>query len=104
MESSGEQLLCAQLVVGVGRALQTFLSPAGRQAAAAAGTAAKTAAAEPQNGSERGLSLLGSGRQPPVQPPATLRAVVGRGRHSALPCSFEQMQGWGGAGGGCLRR
>lgn len=88
MESSGEQLLCAQLVVGVGRALQTFLSPAGRQAVAAAGTAAKTAAAEPQNGSERGLSLLGSGRQPPVHPPATLRAVVGRGRHSALPLQF----------------
>lgn len=42
------------------------------------------AAAEPQNGAERGLSLLRPGRQPPA-PPATLLAAAGRDRLSVLP-------------------
>lgn len=70
---------------GWGRDLGTFLSPA-------AGTAARAAAAEPQNGSEHGLSLLSLANK--LLPPAPLQAVVGKGRPSALPpaVSFKQVQ------------
>ena len=58
----------------------------------AAGTAARAAAAEPQNGSEHGLSLLSLANK--LLPPAPLWAVVGKGRPSALPpaVSFKQVQ------------
>lgn len=97
MESSGKSSYFSvlNLWLGGGRVLGTFLSRA-------AGTAARAAAAEPQNGSEYVWPLppcawqTTSAAPPPPPPPCYIA-----GRHSAL--RLQQVLSRC-SGGGCLKR